>query len=304
MPLCFTSCGKEVKQGSEGVLSVQSKEATPLYLSAEIGFEDDLRAIEFKLESVNGKSIPRPQFKDKQEVEVHTIIWGANGHKEAKTLKWKYDALTKKLVLKGTFDQIYFTSQDKLYLSALLAPNTQLADTRVSFAGTRELHGVKVGGDLMGELNVPYALAWTALSIETKKVANSGASQAHAFVTKDVQAKFKPLGAMIAYKLGNQLKSGNYTFLPKSMMVTSNVWGDKGTFELNPTGTPKAGDFPKWKKAPAHVMTYTFASGHSPEVISKGSVDEKIYFAWVMPNEDASDVERVTTSIVVKGDCS
>lgn len=300
LTLSFASCSKDVKQSPEDTHVIQAKDVTPVYLSAEIGFEEEPRAIKFELETVDGKSIPRPQFKDKAEVDVHTIIRGSNGDKEAKTLKWKYDASTKKLVLEqkeSPFTSVNLaTSGVKWYVSALLAPGTRLEGTQVAFAGKRELRGLKKGETQLGELEVPYALGWTELSIELNK--KTGGYH-HASLVKGAQSKFKPLGAIITYLIGNKMKAGPYSFTPNGMLVTSNLWGDRGTFELNPSSQPKDGTLPEWKEKPLAVMTYTFAQGHTPKTMQYGSVDEKLYYAWVMPNTNPG--EEGDTEIVFTG---
>lgn len=101
-------------------------------------------------------------------MEVHTILKSSNGVAVAKTLKWRYDASKRKLVLKqndGHSISVTGFNNDggvRWYVSGLIGGTLIDGTTRVVFVGERVLRGVDGDvGDLVGSLNVPYAFGWT-----------------------------------------------------------------------------------------------------------------------------------------------
>lgn len=281
----FASCSQE---GNEPNSTAEiGGETVSFSLSAEVSVDDpSLRAIDYKLGSnANGELVPMPQFTDKQEVEVHTILKSSNGAVAAKTLKWRYSAASKKLVLSqndGHSITVSGFNNDngvKWYVSGLiggeLIPNT----TRVTFAGERVLKGVDGNeGDIVGSLNVPYAFGWTELTINTSDARDTDDSHKYALVPPTANVKFVPRGSLIAYKLGNAQTSGSYTFSPKGFTVASNAWGDQGEFELStdiPTANPET-SLPLWTESSCGAnMYYTFADGHTPSVIAHNATVNK-----------------------------
>lgn len=314
------SCGKDERTEPQETSVLTSGNSITLKLSAEIGFEEDegdLKGLTFKLEEVNGKKIPRPQFENGQQVPVHTIIKSNTGAYGIQTLMWRYDESNKKLVLKqddgnniSVSNFNYDTPNTKWYVSGLLAPGTVLNGTKVEMMGTRVLKGVSGNaGDVVGDLNVPYAFGWTELKIATDKAkeASPSTSYKYALMPEGANVEFKPLGSLIAYKLGNK-QQGFHTFTPASFIVRSDLWGDQGTFDLNtdPTSNPTPEELlPKWEEsACGSQMYYTFASeGDKPGTLASYTISSKTYYAWVMPNSrTASGIEEV--QVILRGTSS
>lgn len=289
----FLSCSKD--SGTEpSTPETPSGEVVTLSLRAEISLEDnDFRGIDFKLEQVGTKAIPRPQFADGQEVDVHTVVKsdasGAVAY--AKTLKWKYVADGHKLALKTSADpansitipNFSDTGGVKWYIAGLLAPGTILDETNktVDISGTRELKAMTSTD--VANLNVPYYFAWTELKLDGE--------EAHALTSPT----FKPLGSLIKYQLGNAL-TGSYSFSPTGFTVVSNAYNDQGTFDLNTDVTAAT---PTWTAAVNAAMVYTFATGHAPSAIAHNANADKVYYTWVMSS--ATPPATVQTRVMLKG---
>lgn len=282
-----------------------SEEAISVSLNAEVSLDDpNLRAIDYRLgNNSSGELVPMPQFVDKQEVEVHTILKSSNGVAVAKTLKWRYDASKRKLVLKqndGHSISVTGFNNDggvRWYVSGLIGGTLIDGTTRVVFAGERVLRSVDGNvGDLVGSLNVPYAFGWTELTIDASLARDADGSHKYAAVPQGVSVKFSPRGALVAYKLGNAQDSGSYTFSPKGFIVGTNTWGDQGEFELStdiPTAHPEKA-MPIWTESScASTMHYTFASGHTPSAIAHNSTTDKTYYAWVIPHKEQPATAQV-----------
>lgn len=301
----LASCRKDVRTEPNTLYGAQDNKVM-LHISAEIGFEDnegDLKGLNFKIEDVNGKKIPRPQFADGEEIEVHTIVMsdapGATA--SVKTLKWTYDASSKKLVLKTSKDPsqsitISGFNRDngvKWYVAGLLAPGSEVtSDLKVSLSGERQLRAVMGNvGDELGHLNVPYWLRWTELKINTSTMRDGDQSYQEACIVEEAQPQFKPLGALIAFKLGNRL-TGNYAFTPTGIMLHSNAYGNEVDFDFR-TDVSVADELPKWQVR-SSSMGYTFAPGHAPEAISYGDSTDKTYYAWVMPQAELTPNYAIT----------
>lgn len=308
----LASCSQDGREPS--VATDGGGETVTLSLSAEVSVEDpNLRAINYKLgKNSKDQLVPMPQFADKQEVEVHTIIKSSRGAQVVKTLKWRYDATKKKLVLTrddGHSIEVSGFNNDngvKWYISGLiggvLIPNT----TRVAFAGERVLKGVEGNeGDIVGSLNVPYAFGWTELTINTSDARDNNESHKYGFVSSTANVKFTPLGSLIAYKLGNAQTSGRYTFTPSGFTVATNVWGDQGEFELStdiPT-TNSEKSLPLWTESSCGShMYYTFADGHRPGTIAHNGSANKTYYAWVISHTAQPTSAQVR--VMLKGESS
>lgn len=313
----FTSCNKQ-ERTETNMPEQGSGKTVILSLSAEIGFEEnegDLKALNFKIEDVGGKKIPRPKFADGKEVEVHTLI-RSNGIYATcvKTLKWTWVASERKLVLKTSTDpsqniSVPFFNNDggrKWYIAGLLAPGTTVDEMykTVSFSGIRELRGVSgsVGNDL-SNLNIPYWFGWTELTLNTSTTRDSDGSYQEAHVPHTSTIKFKPLGSLIAFKFGNKLTAGSYTFSPTGFSVESNSFSNGGLFDFNmaiPSVNPQDA-LPIWSGGYS-PMSYTFATGHAPGAISHNDQVDKVYYAWVMPH--SYQPATVETHIMLKGTSS
>lgn len=305
----FASCSQDASDGD--VSATGGGETVRLSLSAEVSVENEQsRAINYKLgQNANGEIVPLPQFEDNQEVEVHTILKSSRGTTAVKTLKWKYDATKKKLVLGPTDTDISKDANNipvsgfnndggtKWYISGLIGGT--LSGTTVSFEGTRSVKGVAGNaGDALGSLNVPYAFGWTEVTINTKSTKDAGtASYRYASVPAEAKLKFKPLGTLIAVKLGSKQRNGAYGFTPEGFSLSSNVWGDRGSFNLSTGTTPNA--LPEWtESSAAGSMFYSFASDEDkPGTIADSQLAGKTYYVWVMPHKSAATTDarvRVT----------
>lgn len=307
----LVSCSQDSSEPNSSD-QVRRGETVSFSLNAEVSVDDpSLRAIDYKLgNNANGELVPMPQFTEGQEVEVHTILKSSNGASVAKTLKWRYDASKKKLVLKrndGHSITVSGFNNDagvKWYVSGLIGGVLIDGTTRVSFAGERVLKGVEGNaGDIVGSLKVPYAFGWTELSIDTSSARDTDDSHKYASVSPSVGVKFSPRGALIAYKLGNAQTAGSYTFSPTGFTVNSNVWGDQGEFELDttiPASNPE-GTMPIWSESASCGKTiyYTFAGGHEPSAIAHNSLAGKTYYAWVIPHEEQPTTSEVR--VMLKG---
>lgn len=224
----FASCSDDRSEPNDS--AQRGGEKVSFSLNAEVSVDDpSLRAIDYKLgNNANGELVPMPQFTDGQEVEVHTILQSSSGRAVAKTLKWRYNKAKHKLVLRqndGHSLSISGFNNDggvKWYISGMiggtLIPNT----TQVAFEGERVLKGVDGNiGDVIGSLNVPYSFGWTELTINTGTPREINGSHRYAEVPAGSGVKFSPLGALIAYKLGNAQSVGDYTFTPKGVSDAS-----------------------------------------------------------------------------------
>lgn len=290
----FASCSQEGNEPNS--VATGGGETVVFSLSAEASLDDSSpRSIDYKLgTNKNGKLVPMPQFTDGQAVEVHTILKSSRGTQVAKTLTWHYDASGRKLILKPedghsiTVSGFNNDNSTKWYISGLIGGALKPGTTQVSFEGVRELRAVDGSeGDIVGSLNVPYSFGWTELSIDKTSPRDGNNSHLYAKVLPGVAVKFSPRGSLVAYKFGNDLLGGAYTFTPDSFMVNSSVWSDQGTFELNtdiPTSNAQS-VMPKWSEAADSLslrMVYSFAPGHKPGVIPHKSVSSKTYYAWVI----------------------
>lgn len=315
----LASCSQDSKEPNSS--AELSAERVTLSLSAEISIDDsEARAIDYRLgTNSKGQLVPIPQFADKQEIQVHTVLKSSRGTVVAKTLMWKYNAASKKLVLSPTSTDIAQDTNNivvsafnndggvKWYISGLIGGT--LNGTKVTFRGTRKLQGASNAGDAVGNLDVPYAFAWTELIINTQDVSNtreSNGSYKYAVVPSTANVKFLPQGSLIAYKLGTNQASGDYTFTPSGFTVTSNAFGDKGTFELNtnvPTPAAPEAALPSWTEdTPSAAIVYSFASGQEPGTLEHGSTPSKAYYAWVMLHK--SQPRAVNTRVMIKGESS
>lgn len=293
----FSSCSQD---GREPQKTNLEGEAVSLSLYAEVSVDDpEVRALNYKIgKNAKGDLVPLPQFTDGQLVDVHTIIKSDKGVAKAETLQWRYDLKKKKLVLdrsnghKISIVGFNNDSSTKWYVSGLIGGELLPGATEVHFAGERTLRGVSgLANEDLGSLEVPYAFGWTELTIDKQSQRDSDGSYQYARVPSTTAVRFSPLGSLIAYKLGNAQTSGNYTFTPTGFIVYSNVWGDRGSFQLNtqiPSTNPGTVK-PTWEDSPSSgTAIYTFASGHAPGAIAHNSTATKTYYAWVMPTSNQS----------------
>lgn len=309
----LSSCVKDT--GEYQSVATGGGDKVELMLSAEVSLQgDEARALNFKLDK-NAKHaiVPMPQFKDKQEVPVHTIVKSSKNDYAIRTLTWCYDAPRRKLVLKQSAENSIPVSGfnndagTKWYVSGLIGGDLKAGTTEVSFAGTRVLNGVNGAiGDVVGALNVPYAFGWTELVIQTNSKRETGNSYSLAYVPFNINLKFQPLGALIACKFGtNQSADGNHSFIPGGFSLKSNTWGDTGTFQLNtsiPSFNPRS-VLPVWTELNEVAnLDYTFAEGHAPGKIEHGKVSDKTYYMWVMPHKTQPETRDV--QVMMKGESS
>lgn len=313
----LVSCSKD--SGEPEVARLESGDSLKLSLNVEVSVDNAaLRAIDYKLgHNAKGQLVPMPQFAHNQEVEVHTFISNTlRGLVAAKTLKWRYDAHRKMLILAPTdrdnlandknsmtiprFTPFLEGSGDEWYISGMIGGT--LDDFRVRFEGTRILMASDSEGDLMGSLEVPYYLPNTMLYLGDE--VDSSGSRKRAFMhhsSKD--ANFRPLGSLIAYRLGNNQQGGAYTFNPTGLTVVTTAFGDRGSFNFDEEGTALA--LPRWHEPREYqtaTLSYSFAPGHEPGVLQHNSVSEKTYYAWVMSNYYIP--EEPSTTVFLRGESS
>lgn len=305
----FSSCSQD---SSDMNGSTTGGETVSIRLSAEVSVDaEEARALSHKLgTNAGGEVVPMPEFTDGQEVEVHTILKSSTGINAAKTLKWKYVAAKKKLVLSpadGHDIPVSGFNNDngvKWYISGLIGGD--LAGTRVEFMGTRVVKGVDGNaGDALGSMSVPYAFGWTELTINTSSPKDGNNSHKYAAVPASTDVKFKPMGSMLAVKLGTAQSAGAYTFTPTGFRIYSSAWLDQGTFELNtdiPSTNPHT-SLPKWREGWCiRSMYFTFASGEEPGTIAHNQTTDKTYYIWVMPNQ--YQPTRGAVSVLLEGTSS
>lgn len=289
----LSSCSQDA---SDVQGSATGGETVTFRLDVEVSVDDEqARLIDHKLgRNAQGQLVPMPQFTDKEEVKVHTILKSSTGIVAVKTLKWRYDAAKKKLVLKQTdghdIEVSGFNNDNgtKWYISGLIddAP-LFVSGTKVGFMGTRVLKGVDGNvGDALGSIAVPYAFGWTELTINTSSPKDNRASYKYAEVPASKNVKFQPLGSLLAVKIGTNQSAGDYTFTPKGFHLYSNAWSDYGSFELNtpiPASEPEKA-LPTWEdERCGDGVYYTFASGEEPGIIAHNQTAAKTYYVWVMP---------------------
>lgn len=291
----------------------EDRETIIFSLSAEVSVDDsELRAIDYKLgKNADGKTIPMPQFSDGQLVDVHTIIKSSSNVSVAKTLKWRYDAQAKKLVISEadghSIKVANFNNDDNVqwYISGLIGGTLDTNAKTVFFQGTRELTGVQGSeGDVVGSLEVPYAFGWTELSINTSGERDAEGSYRSAKVLSSANLKFSPLGSLIAYKLGNQ-QTGAYTFAPSGFTVSTNAFGDQGTFNLDTelSSSRSQSVLPSWiESAESSNISYRFAHNQAPGAIANKQTASKTYYAWVMPH--TVQPTTVSTHVTMMGETS
>lgn len=294
----LSSCSQDA---SDVQGSATGGETVTFRLDVEVSVDDEqARLIDHKLgRNAQGQLVPMPQFADKEEVKVHTILKSSTGIVAVKTLKWRYDAAKKKLVLKQTdghdIEVSGFNNDNgtKWYISGLIDDASLfVSGTKVGFMGTRVLKGVDGNvGDALGSIAVPYAFGWTELTINTSSPKDNQASYKYAEVPASKNVKFQPLGSLIAVKIGTNQSAGDYTFTPKGFHLYSNAWSDYGSFELNtpiPASEPEKA-LPTWEDEPCgDGVYYTFASGEEPGTIAHNQTAAKTYYVWVMPRRRVS----------------
>lgn len=309
----FASCSQDRSEPNSIVQA--NGETVTLSLSAEVSVDDDeARAINYKLATKNGKLMPMPQLQDKQVVAVHTIVKSSEGVAVAKTLNWIYNAQTRKLVLKDTqrldngITVSRFNNDNgvKWYISGMIGGELVSGSTQVVFNGNRQLKGTPaMEGAVIDHLDAPYAFGWTELTINTKSKRDADGSYAFASIPSNLSVNFRPLGSVIAYKIGNNQKAGSFTFTPNGIWVDSNTFGDMGTFQLStdiPSTQPENA-LPTWTEDKCgSSMYYTFAPGHAPAAIAHGGFANRTYYTWVMPNTTQVTTPRVR--VVFKGKSS
>lgn len=319
----FASCAQE--RNEPNTVAKGEGEEVLVSLHAEVSLDDsasDLRAINYTLgTNAKGAVVPMPQFEDGQLVDVHTIIKsnrpGDTG--VAQTLKWRYSTAKKMLelgpIVKDSHGVEYrndiavsgFNNNNgtKWYISGLIGG--ALSGTKVEFMGTRVVKGVLGNvGDALESMEVPYAFGWEELTIDTESDWDGDSqSYKHAKVPSSVNIKFQPLGSILAVKLGNNQSSGAYDFSPMGFTISSNAWGDQGSFELNTTivSTNPHTVLPTWSEnICGSSMYYTFADGHMPEPLGHNETTNKSYYVWVMPHRYAPATAKVR--VMLKGKSS
>ncbi len=289
--LVLASCTKDGGQEP----SPGPAEQTTLSLVAEMPLEEEAgtraaQTIDFELGSVSGQTIPRPKFTDGQKVPVHTILKSSTGEMDIKTVEWTYYADSKTLRLihgdaGNSFTVANFNNDGGRvwYMAAMIGG--ELNGTRVEFNGVKVLTETSGQvGDAVGALHVPYYFPWTEVKIQTNREPGLGAGASYSYglarpADTDPKKKFKPLGSLIGYQLGNAV-AGSGARVVESFTVTSNAFADQGSFELD--DTPSASTLPVWTPSQCSgAMTYTFAP--TPPSLSPDVTPTKYYYAWVMP---------------------
>lgn len=294
----LASCDKDRFQEPSSPAEKQGEVVT-LSLSAEVSLEeevqtdDELKGLDFKVEQVGSKRIPRPQITT-ATVPVHTILKNSTGTVTlAKTLNWEYRAKDRTLLLRQTsansFMVTNFNNNNnvKWYIAGLFAHGTTLNETNktVTLSGIRALRGVSGNvGEVVGNFSVPYWTGWMELKMETNRGTDASGFK---YATPASPGILKPLGTLIRYRLGNKLKLGQtpHSFTPESFTVRSNSFSDKGTFDFAASTVPATNPqsaLPKWTET-KEEMVYTFAAGSAPGTLAYNTSASKVYYAWVMP---------------------
>ncbi len=281
-----------------------------LALSADLEL-GETRSFEYQLgQNKNGQQVPMPTFTPGQKVLVHMILKSDKNAYGIASIYWTYDAEKRRLVLKqsdegNNIEVTGFTNDagTRWYVSGLIGgsrvnPSDPTSAT-FAFEGERELTGVQQIGDAISKLKVPYAFPWTEVTIETNKEQEASGSYKYGFVPQSAGVTFKPRGALIAYKLGNDLP---YGFKPTGFYTTSDAFVDQGVFDLNTEIV--ADGLPAWSNKANNcgsVMEYFFSSATAPSTaLTTGQMLDKVYYAWVMPVSPAPTM--ASTKVILRGE--
>lgn len=303
--LSLLSCSKE--DNSEPTPSPQETYSISLDLSAELEISGT-RSFQYQLgQNKNGEQVPMPTFTPGQKVLVHMILKSNKNAYGIASINWTYDAEKKRLVLKqsdaGNNIVVSGFNNDagtRWYVSGLIG-GSRVGSTSTTFAfeGERELTGVQQIGDAISKLKVPYAFPWTEVTIETNKEQEASGSYKYGFVPLSAGVTFKPRGALIAYKLGNDLP---YGFKPTGFYTTSDAFVDQGVFDLNTEIV--ADGLPAWSNKANNcgsIMEYFFSSTTTPSTaLTTGQMLDKVYYAWVMPVSPAPTM--ASTKVILRGE--
>lgn len=303
--LSLLSCSKG--DGSDLTPPQQETISISLDLSADLELSE-ARSFQYQLgKNKNGQQVPMPTFTPGQKVLVHMILKSNKDAYGIASIYWTYDAEKKRLVLKqsdagNNIEVTGFTNDTgtRWYVSGLIG-GSRVSPTSTTFAfeGERELTGVQEIGDAISRLKVPYAFPWTEVTIETNKEQEASGSYKYGFVPLSAGVTFKPRGALIAYKLGNDLP---YGFKPTGFYTTSDAFVDQGVFELNTRIV--ANGLPEWSNKAndcGSVMEYFFSSATTPSTaLTTGKMLDKVYYAWVMPVSPAPAI--ASTKVILRGE--
>lgn len=278
------SCNKE-----QEAIATDSDTPLTLTLAAEVSVNDDaLRALTFELEK-NSKNqlVPMPKLNDGDKVPVHTMLKSTDGASAIATVNWTYKAQTKQLVLKNgdagnSFEVSNFHPDNpaRWYVSGFIGGERN--GTQVSFEGERILSPATNAGDAIEGLKVPYSFGWAAVEINTESQVDANNSHLHGFAQLPNQnLVFKPHGALIAYKLGNNL---SHDINMEQFIVSSDSYGDMTTFDMNTELTE--GKRPTYTlKSCANVMPYSLRNKAFEKLPANTALD-KTYYAWVIAATD------------------
>lgn len=278
------SCNKE-----QETIATDSDTPLTLTLAAEVSVNDDaLRALTFELEK-NSKNqlVPMPKLNDGDKVPVHTMLKSTDGASAIATVNWTYKAQTKQLVLKNgdagnsfVVSNFHPDNPARWYVSGFIGGERN--GTQISFEGERILSPATNAGDAIEGLKVPYSFGWAAVEINTESQVDANNSHLHGFAQLPNQnLVFKPHGALIAYKLGNNL---SHDINMEQFIVSSDSYGDMTTFDMNTELTE--GKRPTYTlKSCANVMPYSLRN-KAFEKLPANTAHNKTYYAWVIAATD------------------
>lgn len=287
VPAFLLACEKDKEQEI-------AEPGTPLTLSVEAEVsvdEDQLRSLVMELgKNKNQQIVPMPKLTDKQKVLVYTALKSTNGAFAIREIEWVYNAQTKSLKLERENPRNQFSVTNfnpnhnaQWFITGLIggtrrAKRGPLGNT-VQFEGTRILSPATNVGDAIEDLQVPYSFGWTPMVADIESSVDARGSHTIGYAKMKKGAIFKPHGALIAFKLGNNM---NYGMNLETINLMSDSYGDQVIFNLNTK--PVEGARPTYTLSSTGVrtMTYSFKNKNS-ELLPAHSSLTQTYYAWVIP---------------------
>lgn len=300
MPAFLSACSdsKDDLSGPSG-----QESTIPLSLSIEVPVEseeDALRSLSMKLDKrSDGKIIPRPAYTHGAKVPVITMLASNAGDYGYAVLNWTYNGRTRSLVLSpedGSISVPNFNNDGgrKWFIAGLIANGTAELSTNgtltlknVDYA-PGPLKGGAIAEDLLA-LKVPYKFDWTEVTVDTTRE-KIGSSYTYGIVPKTTSIKFKPIGSVIALRLGNQLITGNHSFeLERFTLHNLGLTNRLEALRVNLRRGPLYGS-EIYTGAPATMVSANYDFGMIMEfalenkiTIPHGSEADKTYYIWVYP---------------------
>lgn len=307
--LGIIACGQ--KQDSKEPSRGKGEQIT-LNLDLKCSVNNDmLKAISHQMETnSSGDFLPKRKLQNGDIVMVHVCLRNpVDGYILTKTMPWIYHASEKSLVLRGEGANIEFDAMSESafynpsfqwYISAFIGGELDEARMSVRITPNRQLKGINPSSeDKDLNIEIPYSTGWMPLDIQHVPTS----SLAHPYEGKAHNLVFKPVGAVIGYKMKNGFYETGATFKPTGFVVTTDAFSDEGEFSLSSMSSafPPAGEALKWTpKTTGNSLKYSFLAEH--ETLNRGATSELTYYAWVMPNPEVSTLTEASTTIITKGE--